>query len=183
MQTWDNCHLDKNKQHILVRKRWADTDLKFFPGSNMLVHWVWHPLWGVPEFGACKLSSPYIFMACFLLTSSPYHILPSTLERTQVVPSLSSVVSGAEISTSACTCAWDFETLVFKVIFGLVIHQLMSAIFPYLSIHSISYEPFNYVTAIFTWNHLTVCKRMNSGSFKKVINKRCFQIKCVCVWH
>ena len=27
-----------------------------------------------------------------------------------------------------------------------------------------------------TWNHLTVCKQMGSGSFKDVINKMCSQI-------
>ena len=30
----------REKQYILVRKRWADINLEFFPGSNMLVHWV-----------------------------------------------------------------------------------------------------------------------------------------------
>ena len=37
---------------------------------------------------SCSLSSPYIFVARFLLTSLPYRALPSTPERTQAVPSL-----------------------------------------------------------------------------------------------
>ena len=27
-----------------------------------------------------------------------------------------------------------------------------------------------------TWNHLTVCKQMSSGSFENIINKMCLQI-------
>ena len=52
----------------------------------MIIHWDW--FWGAPEFGARKLSSPYIFVARFLLTSLPYRALSSTPERTQTVPSL-----------------------------------------------------------------------------------------------
>ena len=37
---------------------------------------------------SCSLSSPYIFVARFLLTSLPYRALSSTPERTQAVPSL-----------------------------------------------------------------------------------------------
>ena len=37
---------------------------------------------------SCSLSSPYIFVARFLLTSLPYRALPSTTERTQAVTSL-----------------------------------------------------------------------------------------------
>ena len=37
---------------------------------------------------SCSLSSPYIFVACFRLTSLPDRALPSTPERTQAVPSL-----------------------------------------------------------------------------------------------
>ena len=40
------CQLDKDKQHILVRKICADTDLKVFLGSNMVIHYVAAiPLW------------------------------------------------------------------------------------------------------------------------------------------
>ena len=45
----------------------ADTDLEFFPGSNMLVHWVAFnlrpSLERTPKTGSRKLSFPYIFVA------------------------------------------------------------------------------------------------------------------------
>ena len=34
------CQLDKEKLHILARKRRPDSDLEFFLGSNMFVRWV-----------------------------------------------------------------------------------------------------------------------------------------------
>ena len=40
IEAWDDRQLDNYKQHILVRKRWADIDLEFFPDTNMLVNWV-----------------------------------------------------------------------------------------------------------------------------------------------
>ena len=48
-----------------------------------------------------------------LLTSSPAYVSPSTPERTQVVPSLLPVVSEADTSTFARTCARDFRPPVF----------------------------------------------------------------------
>ena len=45
--------------------------------------------------------------------SSPFCVLPSTLERTHVIPSLLSVVSRLEISTSARASTRDFECAVF----------------------------------------------------------------------
>ena len=58
------------------------------------------------QLGARKVSSLYIFMARFLLTSLLYNFPLSTLERTRIVVSLPLVVSGCgNISISACTCA------------------------------------------------------------------------------
>ena len=102
-----------------------------------------------PQLRARELSSPNIFGARVLLTSSPSYVSPSPLDRTQVVPSLPPIVSGAEIITSARVCARDFEPPVFFSHFRpgysattvCFIH-----LFIYLSIHSISYVHFNYVT-------------------------------------
>ena len=48
-------------------KKWADKDHELFPGFNMVVHWVLSSLRFSLECtlknGACKLSSPYIFVA------------------------------------------------------------------------------------------------------------------------
>ena len=71
--------LDK-KHHIIARNRWADTDLDFFYGTNMLVRRVYHSFYGTPEFGTRELSSAYIFVVCFLLTYSLFHLSPSSLE-------------------------------------------------------------------------------------------------------
>ena len=62
-----------------------------------------------PKIGARKLSSPYIFVAGVQLTPLPYHFSSSTSEKTQVIPSLSPVVSGAEKSDSARICAHDLR--------------------------------------------------------------------------
>ena len=125
----------------------------------MFVRWVEHFLWGAPEFGARKLSS-YMFVARFLLTSSPYRVLLSTLHKgtscslTSICPveSRKTSVSGHSAHVHKIL-GLQFSLVILnnKECLCLVIRRLLSALFIYLffknfSIHSISYEPFNYVT-------------------------------------
>ena len=121
-------------------------------GSYMLVHWVQHPIWGAPEFGARKLSSSYIIVTRFLLRSSTYRVLPSTFERTQVVLSLPPVESGAGTSISARTAHPHKFRLPVSLCYFRSYYSATTLcfiyIFIYLSIHSISYEPSNYVTNV-----------------------------------
>ena len=102
------------------------------------------------QLGACKLSSPYIFVAHVLLTSLPYYFLPSTPEGTQVVPSLLPIVSRRNIRFhSLCACTHDPWTSSSPK--SSLIHMSDSAFqfgnysLIYLFIHSIFHEPFNYV--------------------------------------
>ena len=96
IEAWNNPQSVKNKQHILVRRRWADTNLECFPGYNMLVRWIYHPLYGAPEFGARK-PSPYFVVVRFQLTSTPLYVSLSTPE---VIPFLPPVVSAGETFAS-----------------------------------------------------------------------------------
>ena len=92
-------------------------------------------------------------MACVLLKSWPSSFLPSAPKREKLYPSFPPVVSGAETSTSAPTAHThkNFDLQFSLVIFGVVIQRLLSAffiiyLFIYLSIRSISYVPFIYVS-------------------------------------
>ena len=94
--------LDNYQQHIIMRKRELTQTLKFFL---------------VPELGARKLSSPYIFVAGVELMSLPYHFSPSTPERTPVIPSLPPGVYWRDIFPSlSCMC-----TRISDLQFSLVI--------------------------------------------------------------
>ena len=129
------CRQDLFKQHILVRKN-EQTDFEFFAGLSTGSNT--HLTLGVgsPEFSDRKLSFTYIFVTRFLLTLSLYQVLPSTVKRTHVVPSLSPFVSRVEISPSARTVhALKISDLQFSlVIFGHVIQRLLSDLSIYLFI-------------------------------------------------
>ena len=64
--------LDKDKQHIRVRKRWADTYLEFSSGFNMLVRWVAYmlrlPLGASQKLGLVNFRLLTFFMAGVLLS-------------------------------------------------------------------------------------------------------------------
>ena len=98
-----------------MKKRWADPDLDLFLGSNMFVRFVWHPLWGAPEFRAHKFLS---FTSSWLVFYWRFHLLAS-YEEIQAVPSLTPIESGAETVTSARACARDFGPPVFLSYFLL----------------------------------------------------------------
>ena len=92
--------LDKEKQHIIVRK--IDTDLEFFPGFHMLVYWVAYrlipPLERTPQKWTRKLLPSH----CWCSTVCLYLIiLPSILQKIQVILSLLPVILGTETSASA----------------------------------------------------------------------------------
>ena len=83
--------LHKDKQPILVRKRWADTDLDFFPGSSILVHWVTYRLRSLLQrtlqkmgfVNFCHLTSLWLV---FNYMSLRYHFSPSTPKRHELSP-------------------------------------------------------------------------------------------------
>ena len=88
-------------------KKQRDTDLEFFPGSNMLVSWVTSslrlPLKSTPKIDAGKLSSPYIFVASVQLSFLPYHVsLPAVKKTCHPLPSVCRVGS-RNISVSGCS--------------------------------------------------------------------------------
>ena len=90
-----------------------------------------------PKLGSYKLSSLYIFKACFLLTSFPNRISLLTLSRTQVVPHFhqSSWEQNHQLSL---THAHEISDLQFSLVnlnykcLGLFIWWLLSALFNYL---------------------------------------------------
>ena len=119
-------------------------------------------------------------MAGALLMSSPYYVLPSTLEKTQVVLSLPPVVSETETSTSAHVCTWDFKPPVFLSHFRSC-YSVTTVCFIYSFIHLISYESFNYITpASEKWNKKQFGFRLSLLFFCTVI----YQMdSCNITWH
>ena len=100
----------------------------------MFVHWVVElnvPFGSPPQTGASKLSSLYIFVARFLLTTSSSYVSPSTVERI-FVPSRPPVELGAEISIPLVH-THEISNIQFSlVIFGLVIQRQLSPVSNYL---------------------------------------------------
>ena len=87
----------------MVEKREQTQTLNFFlvlTCFSARSHSLTHLLERTPKVTARKLSSPYIFVACVLLTSLPYHFSPPTLDRTVVVPKLPPVVSGKAFAST-----------------------------------------------------------------------------------
>ena len=140
----------------MVRKRWAETDLDFFPGSNMLVRWVERsltsPLQHTPSKGLVKFTS---FTSSWQGFNWSLHLLSSCLrlfEGTQIVPSLPTVVWGAESYLHPVYMRKRSPDLKSSLVIlnnneclYIAIQRLLSALFIYLFILSISIEPFNYV--------------------------------------
>ena len=143
----------QNKQHILVKKTWAGTDLEFFPGSNMLYTGSNAPL-GCPKFWARKLYCPYIFVTRFLLTSLPYCVEPSTPKKdtswhmtyTCRVGSRDISVSGHSVHVHKTSEPQFSFVIYYKECICLVIRRLLSTfLFIYLFIefsksHSITLQ-------------------------------------------
>ena len=100
IEIWDNCQLDKNKQHILVRKRWADTDLEFFPGSYMLVCHV------VSSHAPFEMQAQnwgswtFVSLHLYCCSTGCLYLITSYCWLSKVIPSLLLVMLGAETSTS-----------------------------------------------------------------------------------
>ena len=126
------CQLDNYKQHILVRKRWADTDLEFFPGFNLHVRWVENL--GLVNF--CLFTSLVFNWRLHLLTSRCRH--PSCLIT-------STCHVGSRDIRFLCACANDLRTSNLSSSFSALLFSDYCLI--YVFIYSISYEPFSYVTS------------------------------------
>ena len=143
-------------------KRWAETNLEFFPGSNMLVHLVASKtsLWSaLPKMGLvnfCLFTSSRLVLNC---TSSPYHVsLPtpkghkpspnfrlSYQEQGHPLPLASHMRTRSSDFLLSLVCFF-FQTMV-RALFGRS-EVVWFFLFIYLFIVSLSlfYEPFNYVT-------------------------------------
>ena len=170
--------LNKDKQHIMVRKRELKKTLNFFSCFNMLVRWVTYKL-RLPckrlKIGARKHLQDW-----FSTPSLPCYVSPSTPLKTRVVSSLPPVVSagGRDISfRSLRICAQDFEPCLFFFLFfcfvffqvilnyhecfGLTIQKFF---FIYLFIHSFT-RSFNFT---FLW---IVQLRYINNEFEKQIWK------------
>ena len=111
-------YLDKDKKLILMRKKRADTELDFFPVSNMFVRWVMSSLmlslWNV---------SPEVGLENFRLLTSSWLIYDFILSRlalkspkTQVVSPSPICVGGRKIRfRSLHTCVHDLRTSNFPL--------------------------------------------------------------------
>ena len=140
--------LDKDKQHILVRKRRADTDYEFFPGSNMLIHWVVYKL-RLPFGAPSKLGLINFRLLVFNSPSLPYHNcqLSKKKKKKKTMSHLLTSASTGSTHVHKILNPQVFFQLIFNYhkCFGLAIQRL-SALFIYLLIYSNSYELFNYIT-------------------------------------
>ena len=131
-----------------MRKRWADTDLEFFSGSNMLVCLgasMLRPSLKLVNFHLLTSSRLLFDWMSYLITSS--RLLPQNTSRSPRDRTISDF-------RWFHICAEGFELPGFFLVifnyleyFGLAIQRL-SSLFIYLFIYSISvfYEPFNCVT-------------------------------------
>ena len=126
--------LDKNISNISCEKERADIDLEVFPVLSTGLCSLMLLLKCPPPTAKIKLELISIRPSHSSWCSSPSRVMLSTLERTQVIPSLSPAQSGAETSASAHTAhVYKISVLQFSlVIFGLVIQRQL---FIYLSIH------------------------------------------------
>ena len=96
---------------------------------------------------SCSLSSPYIFVARFRLTSLPDRVLPSTPERTQAVPSL--------------LLTYSLLVLYWRLYLIVSFRQLPKGhkLFPLFSLHICC----SFSTDVFTWSCPVVYSRKDTS--------------------
>ena len=111
--------LDKNKQHILVRKRWAVTDLEFFPGSNMLVCWVECSLMPLLEQALRIWGSSTFFSLhfCSWFSLDVFTFLHLVVDSPNFIPSLPSIMLAGETSASCAHAQTILGPLVLPIHF------------------------------------------------------------------
>ena len=136
METETLCLLDKNKQHIMVRKREMTQNLNFFLVLTYL------SLWSAPkEMGFVNFR--LLTSSCLVFNCLYPWCLAHDCQKTWVVPSLPSDVSGQKNRLPPIP---HMRTKNFQVVFKYQEWYLNGMVL-YLFIYSISnfYEPFNYV--------------------------------------
>ena len=117
------------------------------------------PLKCSPKIRACKLPSPYIFIAIALLKSLPNHFSPTYHEKTLVVLSLLPVVLGRNILFgSLCTCTQYFGLIRFSnhlnyyECLSFLIRRLLSALSIYLFTFNFLWAVQLRYNSAFPWN-------------------------------